>query len=1002
MSENKNAELERLDSVFGNLDRELDSLEYQGDSQDSNNSQNRKTTTEMLMKSIRFMTPSEKLKKNKKLLSSVMSFREAMLRNLMNKQRSDNEAWSLYEYVREFKFFQQYVNIETMENEAVLHICKNIKYEKYKKDDVIFKEGDQSNGKVYIIFSGSIKVVVNQMDVYEKENFEHSFMQPVSTNDHSTIEISDTKTSPSAHQSRRASLNIMEDDQNCFSTPQSPRLISKPRQSVDLSKNHYLKLYTNLDNDIKASEDDRRKSRFGESNKKSISPSQDSSVATSRTESSVVSAEGSRKDSLNINSFKSEHMNPTVFNPKELRSMNKRPSSGKNRKNNRTNIHRLALLKSTLEKGMQKPLELPGENADKKDKKRHELGFVRSIISDRGAFFGEKALQTDAIRGASIVANANLELLVLTKEVFKYIKKVFDREKRELKDFLMKYIPHLDVISSPQILEGFMFSFKEVFFEFGNHLITEGDFGDTVYLLYQGSAEVYRTVIIHEPDTTEVSIKKVKEFYASKRKTREAIVLSGISVGTFIGEEIILKDIKRYLYSVKVTSDKARFLAITKLKINGRFPEESQKRLREIAKNKKSQREAMFLEMLSKRTLKPMGDNLDTFPLNVQREKNLEIFSSIDRRINSKPMFSTSYKILTPRIEVSTPVASAKRDTPKNSNIEEDKTSVLQMLTFSRKNYMPIRQLDDKKDDENRKESPEKIDKEDKNNSIFQNVNIKRAISPTNSEKRKSNPIRSDESNFEFKNINQYYDQVLGKFGINDLLKDTKTHIEDVNYFKLDFGTKDSPKKQRFLPSLDSKPRERIAATAARDESRILEPVYKKSSVTAGGERKPKPITDIMKTLDETILEKPKRKDKENEKVNHQTQDSIEYFIIKPGGQILMPLFSDRGPRDSRKTISGFNKSAYQTVNKTTGQFTNLKSPRARVAIVNPSIPIGTQKLINRLKKSIHKPTESKIEKSQVKIHEVQRLKSPPKQVSMEVCYYSGLQNSPPKRFSKS
>jgi hypothetical protein len=136
-------------------------------SQRSFGAQHPKNATEIMLKAVRYMTPLNKLKTNKKLLSNVMSYKEAILRNLNNPKRNENEAWQLYDYVRDFKFFVQYANQDNMEPEAILHICKNIRYEKYKKDTVIFKEGDESNGKVYILFSGEVNVVVSKMDVYE-------------------------------------------------------------------------------------------------------------------------------------------------------------------------------------------------------------------------------------------------------------------------------------------------------------------------------------------------------------------------------------------------------------------------------------------------------------------------------------------------------------------------------------------------------------------------------------------------------------------------------------------------------------------------------------------------------------------------------------------------------------------------------------------------------------------------------------------------------------------
>ena len=59
-----------------------------------------------------------------------------------------------------------------MDNEALVQICKQITYERYSKAEPVFKEGDTSNGKVYILMSGELMVMMKKLDYHSQKNWE--------------------------------------------------------------------------------------------------------------------------------------------------------------------------------------------------------------------------------------------------------------------------------------------------------------------------------------------------------------------------------------------------------------------------------------------------------------------------------------------------------------------------------------------------------------------------------------------------------------------------------------------------------------------------------------------------------------------------------------------------------------------------------------------------------------------------------------------------------------
>lgn len=73
--------------------------------------------------------------------------------------------------IKDFKFCKKFFETnENLEHDAILQICKTMKYEKVDGDTILFKQGDESNGKLYIIYSGKVSVVLKQDDHILNQN----------------------------------------------------------------------------------------------------------------------------------------------------------------------------------------------------------------------------------------------------------------------------------------------------------------------------------------------------------------------------------------------------------------------------------------------------------------------------------------------------------------------------------------------------------------------------------------------------------------------------------------------------------------------------------------------------------------------------------------------------------------------------------------------------------------------------------------------------------------
>ena len=100
----------------------------------------------------------------------------AFIRKLKRTPKTLEDAKFIYNCITQFPFFQKFQeqNLQNSVDEAFFHVCRYCDYEKHPKNSIIFKEGDRSNEKFYIVISGTVHIYLQDKSVFMQENLEKS------------------------------------------------------------------------------------------------------------------------------------------------------------------------------------------------------------------------------------------------------------------------------------------------------------------------------------------------------------------------------------------------------------------------------------------------------------------------------------------------------------------------------------------------------------------------------------------------------------------------------------------------------------------------------------------------------------------------------------------------------------------------------------------------------------------------------------------------------------
>jgi len=694
-----------------------------------------------------------------KLIENVLNYKESIMRALLNNRRTDSEAWALYDYLKEFRFFKEVVNPDNFEMDAILQICKSLKYEKYPKGQPIFVQGDASNGKVYILLSGELYVLVKKLDSYAEQNMKAATIQEEQEGE--------------------------EDDKN------EEKLFDASSNSQSQTQDKNME---EVDTIIESNKDSRRLSFSGNSDDKSDKTPKDangdSSLGNESLPKDVLTGQLSQSQLNNESMSRNEPGNPEETSPrcsnaegnsKDWNSFPSTPISNGEENKEFFQFKRPTFKKRTttaIDSATFRSFKAPklnkktNESLEKRLEK--EYGFVKDKI-ERGSYFGEKALETDQKRGATIYPITNCEVLYLTKDIFNSLKSIYDKEKKALWDFIFDYIPGIDQIHSKDVIESLLYLFGKTAYELGHHICHEGKSGDSVYIIYEGTCEVYRTIMVEEPNNYLERNSRATEHFAKNRSTKEKISLAQVGRGTFIGEEIIAKTKGIYRYSVQVVSKDAKILEIKQSQLRRRFPLETFTKIKELYLEKQRNKDKKLLEQMIFRGLNLISTDLDTIPVIAKRPEPPALVLR-SNKINSKVDRYQSLKHIAPAFADSPKNKEMLSKSPDSSpkGLEKDNAYI---KAFSRYHFMPTMRNGDRSLSGEKSETSE----------IVKLSSNKYALQHLSNKRRGTESIRSNDTK-DIKSLSEFYEKIEEKFNIVSQFETERQKVHDVDYFKMDFG----------------------------------------------------------------------------------------------------------------------------------------------------------------------------------------------------------------------
>lgn len=439
---------------------------------------------------------------------------ERVLKILKADHRNEEDALYLYHNMKMFSFFEAFFTTE--DGEVVKDWClkcfQTMKYETYRAGEVIITQGDQSNGKAYIIYSGEVSVIMKDKD-------------PMSQKNYSTEESSKKKTS------------------SFFPGPSRSKNSIGSRDNIDDIQNQ------------------------DEESKPAASP-----IKRGKSKQFTTIIEEPKMDET-VTKFK-KALITGLFSPDLVKKPKlKKEKTQKELTQNEKEIIKVSVtrMKSSL-KGNKLLKKLTTSVDERIDVISRPYGTIRDTIKE-GGYFGERALIEDSKRVATIMANKNTIVLTIHKDDIEFVKFKFDAQKYKVFDVLCQAFPEIQNVSSNEIKDSYVYLTEDRTYAVGSTLFDESDPGTKIYILYSGICEVYRNVWVDESTDMKAPLKELKKFYKfTPIKTRKITIAQVNQPGTVFGEDILFQKNARYHYSVKVISPEAKLISITKSNFLMRFP----------------------------------------------------------------------------------------------------------------------------------------------------------------------------------------------------------------------------------------------------------------------------------------------------------------------------------------------------------------------------------------------------------------------------------------------
>lgn len=513
---------------------------------------------------------------------------------LQKPKKSLEDAHVIYEKIRNFRFFENFFaqNLRAMDFPNLLSLCQGFEYERVPYKKFVFRKGDASNNKFYVIISGKVAIVAPKAD---------------------------TKTPPIPIQ-------------------QSYKVASDPKSTTGIES-------------VSPTSANRHMSNFSGFRRTLIPRSMSPKKLTTQLSNYNHNMLPARKSVLNSPKKTSLKNQKTMWGPLSLLYSKDANSSSHqlSPKKNSTKLANSQSFSSLMDAEKQStPRDWVEEDSVIEMSDNRPFGqFLADIGSlirymDAGEGFGELALKNNAPRSASVVCSADCEFLIITKKQFKHL---FLEKEHEKEQFLRETFPFLNSISTISF-NYILFSFKTEVYNKGTYLTVEGKVNNPkkskLFLIFRGECLIEKNISIQ----VNHPLNKSQPFV----QNTESLQLSVIGPGMIAGEEIILAD-NSYNYSIKALSESVIVHSVTKAELETIFFKEFQKNIIKMYEKKKMQREITF-ENLKKdydqKAAQMKSKNIYSFQnMKMGAITNKSAIESLSRRINREQQIVDSKE--TPR-----------------------------------------------------------------------------------------------------------------------------------------------------------------------------------------------------------------------------------------------------------------------------------------------------------------------------------------------------------------
>ena len=466
------------------------------------------------------------------------------LTEILNKDnRTDKEAWYVYSKFKSHKFFNQLMsdNEEKEVFEAATYICKKLKYIDCERGTVLMKQGDYSDGKVYIALSGELLIIVDMSKNGLKSNMAEESDDGAEENENNRSKEGSASPNKMNLGSQMSRSNSIQQEISTAATLKN-RLHGKTGTV----------LLSNSNSPVRQS---------------STKPG----LSFSKTVETLDNQKQEEKQHQQHGSIVPK--NSIVFKP----TINSAGDAASPVKRSRT-----------LKLKQEEPLNT------------EQYGVVVNKLFG-GTYFGERAVAKKHKRNATIMASTKVELLTIDQEDFQYVQNEFNKTKKQVLAFLGTAFPNLDQIDSPSFVENLSYKCDLKNPMYHHRIIEEGRSGEEFYLIFEGKCELIKTIIYDKSDNLSSNMAETKSLYGLKKTGKEEIIIMTMEKGTFFGDEILFSLDTTYEYSVRVCSEKAKLLSFKKAKFLYKCPKQIVKGLNDIYTKKKDRVRKILMSRLERK-----------------------------------------------------------------------------------------------------------------------------------------------------------------------------------------------------------------------------------------------------------------------------------------------------------------------------------------------------------------------------------------------------------------